>query len=459
NDAQQDVEADFKNGEESKIVKPKARWHSFEKKTLPKQFHGYNVFYSIYSTPCISELTAPEMTQIKSVITLRLNNMMSNNEKIESGGSKRASNIFRRLFRYESKNKILKYSLEWNTQRFGCPFPPFIVSILEKIGREGCLESGIFRKCGKKSNISELEKIMFSEHTNIDLSKYSLYDLADLLKIFLLTLPPFLPPFKLGLRPEKHLLICQSTLLLMPDENREALHLLIDCLKKIANNCEKNLIPYEIHTLSRITTLHSATPMRLDLLGSNENEGVKGNYESYMNINIDEFYLEHCNKYKAWGNFCTVNGVQICSRKVKDGYPLSLYRGYIDLDVRASEIFICYLYKGQWNTCDGTHILACTSIKICEKDLVNCNLPVQNHRKIIGDNSHPRGIILGARFVVEPMQLKSRVNLILRIDLKGRQASSYTNITPYIISQELNSLKKYFSTPPSQLNTLEEAIV
>ncbi|KII70536.1 Rho GTPase-activating protein 7 [Thelohanellus kitauei] len=360
----------------------------------------------------------------------------------------------------------------------------------------------------------------------------------------------------------------------MSDENREALYLILDCLRMIAQNSSVNnmtsrnlavcLVPSLTHTIfsdseslalssvsmsrasyqkndSALRGVHltslvdsnsnmactlaylidnfdevfkapkdlldrcgvspyqNVIPMRLEMLGQNENEPF-GNYETLMDHNLDELYEENKTKFRSWRTEYILNGIPLSSRKIKDSYPLYAYRGYIELpNVTASEIFRCYLTKGclwsgnaerfvlrhlstkndifyqrysthnsvffdrdftllrQWRNIDDIYLLACTSIDISKNDL-DPLYQSQQVQKVFSTDTHQRGLILGSRLIVEQLQGKSRINLILRLDLKGKDPSTYKLITPYIVTQELISLKEYYNTSQNK-NTMIEFVV
>ncbi|KII70535.1 StAR-related lipid transfer protein 8 [Thelohanellus kitauei] len=136
------------------------------------------------------------MTQIKSITAIRLNSILKRDQKMTSTSSKRVTNLFRKLFNHEEKSfytldieKVAKNSLQWYIQRYGCPFPPLVIYIIDKITREGLTSEGIFRRSGRKSNINILEKMSIEDIIHQDLSPFSIYDFADYLKLFMRGLP------------------------------------------------------------------------------------------------------------------------------------------------------------------------------------------------------------------------------------------------------------------------------
>ncbi|XP_057677001.1 rho GTPase-activating protein 7 [Corythoichthys intestinalis] len=132
--------------------------------------------------------------------------------------------------------RIFGVPLIVNVQQTGEALPPAILRALVYL-RTHCLDQvGLFRKSGLKSRIQCLREMLESDPDAVSYDGQSAFDVADLVKQYFRDLPE--PVFTLKLcetflhiyqyfPKDQQLLAAQAAILLLPDENREALRTLL----------------------------------------------------------------------------------------------------------------------------------------------------------------------------------------------------------------------------------------
>uniref|UniRef100_A0A914XZ63 Rho-GAP domain-containing protein n=1 Tax=Panagrolaimus superbus TaxID=310955 RepID=A0A914XZ63_9BILA len=112
----------------------------------------------------------------------------------------------------------------------GCPFPKFIMDIMEYLKETAIDVDGIFRRCGSQKRIQEMREICDSLSCHDSLPEEFktvnfINELSDLLKLYLRTLPQKLVPESIteivtsaisANPPEKHLHIMKLMVLILP---------------------------------------------------------------------------------------------------------------------------------------------------------------------------------------------------------------------------------------------------
>ncbi|XP_051018779.1 stAR-related lipid transfer protein 13 isoform X2 [Acomys russatus] len=136
-----------------------------------------------------------------------------------------------------------------HVQRTGQPLPQSIQQALRFL-RSNCLDQvGLFRKSGVKSRIHALRQMNENFPANVNYEDQSAYDVADMVKQFFRDLPEPLFTNKLSetflhiyqyVPKEQRLQAVQAAILLLADENREALQTLLCFLNDVVNLVEEN---------------------------------------------------------------------------------------------------------------------------------------------------------------------------------------------------------------------------
>ncbi|XP_036150259.1 stAR-related lipid transfer protein 13-like isoform X1 [Monomorium pharaonis] len=171
-------------------------------------------------------------------------------------------------------------------QRTGQALPSCIQIALRWLRANAIDQVGIFRKSGVKSRTQNLKVMMETEGDNVNFDGQQAFDVADLLKQYFRELPEALLTNKLSeifiaifqhvpveLRPDA----VQCVLLLLPDENREALEILLDFLNHVASNSPSNqmtasnlavcLAPNLFHFKHSTDVTNSVSPRRRKTMG------------------------------------------------------------------------------------------------------------------------------------------------------------------------------------------------
>ncbi|XP_037125969.1 rho GTPase-activating protein 7 [Syngnathus acus] len=136
-----------------------------------------------------------------------------------------------------------------NVQRTGAPLPPGILKALVYL-RTQCLDQvGLFRKSGSKSRTQRLRETLESDPDGVSYDGQSAFDVADLVKQYFRDLPEPVFTFKLCesflhiyqyFPKDQQLPAAQAAILLLPDENREALRTLLFFLRDVVACVDNN---------------------------------------------------------------------------------------------------------------------------------------------------------------------------------------------------------------------------
>ncbi|XP_038617694.1 stAR-related lipid transfer protein 13 isoform X2 [Tachyglossus aculeatus] len=220
----------------------RSRWNSFHIARLPA--------YAIAS-PRISDQTAGQLNLLQRFSLLRLTAIMEKNSLSNKHGWTWAVPKFMKRIKvpdYRDKN-VFGVPLIVHVQRTGQPLPQSIQQALQYL-RTNCLDQvGLFRKSGVKSRIQALRQMNESFPENVSYEDQSAYDVADMVKQFFRDLPEPLLTSKLGetflhiyqyVPVEQRLQAVQAAILLLSDENREVLQMLLYFLNDVVSVVEEN---------------------------------------------------------------------------------------------------------------------------------------------------------------------------------------------------------------------------
>uniref|UniRef100_A0A674DCG3 StAR-related lipid transfer protein 13 n=1 Tax=Salmo trutta TaxID=8032 RepID=A0A674DCG3_SALTR len=149
---------------------------------------------------------------------------------------------------YKDKN-VFGVPLIVHVQRSGQPLPLSLQQALRYL-RSQCLDQvGLFRKSGVKSRIQALRQMNESSPDDVSYEDQSAYDVADMVKQFFRDLPEPLLTSKLGetflhiyqyVPKDQRLQAVQAAIMLMSDENREVLQMLLCFLSDVTSSVEEN---------------------------------------------------------------------------------------------------------------------------------------------------------------------------------------------------------------------------
>ncbi|KFB42694.1 AGAP005279-PB-like protein [Anopheles sinensis] len=263
-----------------------ARWHSFQQpKVSPigvqqqqqqqpqplqqlQQADQLNVILQLHGTPGSRPgatntsvgLRIPEMScgQLLVVRKLGLANLTGYMERYcpthRSGWNWDLPKFIKRIKTPDYKDrKVFGMPLVLNLQKYGSTVPYTIRMAFAWLERNALDQVGLFRKPGVKSRIAKLKSIIEASNDvgcrSEMFDEYHAYDVADLLKQYFRELPDPLLTAKLSetfiaifqyLPEEVRAEAVQSAILLLPDEHREVLHLLLTFLDQVVQNSKLN---------------------------------------------------------------------------------------------------------------------------------------------------------------------------------------------------------------------------
>lgn len=294
-------------------------------------------------------------------------------------------------------------------QRTGQPLPQCILHAMKFLRKQSSDAVGLFRKSGVRSRIQSIRDHLEMCSSELDeFDSQQAYDVADTLKQYFRDLPEPLFTSKLSetfiavfLTVPEYLRLeaVQKAILLLPDENREALHSLIYFLHDVSTFSEanhmtaQNLAVCFAPTLFHLSTRNLTTSpqrRRKTITGGvpnekelNENRAAQccltmmienydkiftvpkdvilrcnstliehsdeptnleelglpyGNYVTYLNGCIDALLKEHRDRWRGWVIEGSVDSVEISSKKIVDGHPLKLWRLWTDVEAPPKEL-------------------------------------------------------------------------------------------------------------------------
>ncbi|XP_026226928.1 rho GTPase-activating protein 7 isoform X2 [Anabas testudineus] len=235
------------NREESKtrLAKPRSR--------VSQQLH----WSSEQSLPSMPPSTAVENQSVSQFILLQKLSLLKLTALMDkySPSSKQGWNWTvpksqRKTESIEVKGRrVFGVPLLLNVQQTGEPLPP---SILRALGylRSQCLDQvGLFRKSGVKSRIQYLRELVESDPDGVSYEGQSAFDVADMVKQYFRDLPEPIFTSKLCesflhiyqyFPKDQQLVAVQAAILLLPDENREALRTLFFFLRDVVACVDEN---------------------------------------------------------------------------------------------------------------------------------------------------------------------------------------------------------------------------
>ncbi|KAE9415011.1 hypothetical protein Angca_002821 [Angiostrongylus cantonensis] len=374
---------------------------------------------------CIDSLSVLELARLNKLSYLRvtavLEKYMTGSDStvkigdfspVQNGVVKnwRVQKLFRKIKQMDGKTgrdievaSVFGQPLAAIYKRLGLCLPRTILEILRFLRQMAPDTVGIFRKNGVKSRILELRTIcdrdsdvdVFVEEYRLDQGQ--VHDVADVLKQYLRELPEPLMTARLSetfanifihVPENERLATLQYAILLLPDENREALQTLLLFLYDVSKHADSNNMPAQNLAVCFTPSLFHLSASRLDKvtptrrhktigaagmpseqemretraaqqcltyliqhcrtvficeeIGSEERShtsngapllkelGLKGP-RSYLIDKVLELVKEHSEQWKAWIFDGVHDDVEISHKIPNDCHPLKLYRAWVDV--------------------------------------------------------------------------------------------------------------------------------
>ncbi|GAB1290512.1 StAR-related lipid transfer protein 13 [Apodemus speciosus] len=218
------------------------RWSSFRLSHQPQPSAA---------TPYISSQSAAQLNLLQRFSLLRLTAIMEKySMSNKHGWTWSVPKFMKRIKTPDYRDKaVFGVPLIVHVQRTGQPLPQSIQQALRYL-RSNCLDQvGLFRKSGVKSRIHALRQMNENFPDNVNYEDQSAYDVADMVKQFFRDLPEPLFTNKLSetflhiyqyVPKDQRLPAVQAAILLLADENREALQTLLCFLHDVVTLVEEN---------------------------------------------------------------------------------------------------------------------------------------------------------------------------------------------------------------------------
>ncbi|XP_077403435.1 stAR-related lipid transfer protein 13 isoform X2 [Vanacampus margaritifer] len=230
------------SGVGASLTRPRVRWPSFRTSA-----HLNQPSSSLH----ISSQSAAQLCLLHKFSLLRLTAIMEKySMSNKHGWTWSVPKFMKRIKSPDSKDKsVFGVPLIVHVRRCGFPLPLCLQQALAHLTRHCLDQVGLFRKSGVKSRIQALRHQCDASPDFVDFEEQSAYDVADMLKQFFRDLPEPLLSNKLGetflhiyqyVPKEQHLQAVRAAILLMADENRQALQTLLYFLRDVVGQVDEN---------------------------------------------------------------------------------------------------------------------------------------------------------------------------------------------------------------------------
>ncbi|XP_077158178.1 rho GTPase-activating protein 7 isoform X2 [Paroedura picta] len=218
------------------------RWHSFQTSHRP------SLSSALLQIDCQSVV---QMNLLQKYSLLKLTALLEKYTPSNKHGFSWAVPKFMKRIKvpdYKDRN-VFGVPLTVNVQRTGQPLPHSIQQAMRYL-RNQCLDQvGLFRKSGVKSRIQALRQMNENCVGKVSYEGQSAYDVADMLKQFFRDLPEPLTTNKLSetflqiyqyVPKDQRLQAIKAAIMLLPDENREVLQILLYFLSDVTAAVKEN---------------------------------------------------------------------------------------------------------------------------------------------------------------------------------------------------------------------------
>uniref|UniRef100_A0A8C7XC19 Rho GTPase-activating protein 7 n=1 Tax=Oryzias sinensis TaxID=183150 RepID=A0A8C7XC19_9TELE len=394
----------------------KLRWPSFQNSHRP------SLASAQLQISCQSVL---QMNLLQKLSLLQLTALLEKHTPTNKHGfSWAVPKFMKRIKVRDHKDRnVFGVSLQVIVQRTGQPLPQGIQQAMRYL-RNNCLDQvGLFRKSGVKSRIQALRQMneaSGADGCGVNYEGQSAYDVADMLKQYFRDLPEPLFTSKLSetflqiyqyMPKELRLQATRAAVLLLPDENREALRTLMCLLSDVtASVAENQMTPtnlavclapslFHLNTLRRKESSSPRVMNRKQTLGKpdqrdlNENLaathglthmiqecrklfripeemnrcrnsyveqallpkrleelGSEAKRGSILQESLDTLLKEAKDKFRGYDSCSTPEHVELAYRKVNDGFPLQQWKVTVEIHASPEEVLTRVLREqGQWD--------------------------------------------------------------------------------------------------------------
>uniref|UniRef100_A0A8D8LXI8 Rho GTPase-activating protein 7 n=1 Tax=Cacopsylla melanoneura TaxID=428564 RepID=A0A8D8LXI8_9HEMI len=391
------------------------RWHSFHNKTLLEESQLKRKSM-LNSGQLISLLTVGQLHLLRRLSLLKLTALMDRYCPMSrsSGWTWELPKFMTKKTKFshfKNSNSVFGVPLLVNIQKTGYALPRFIISSFEWLINNASDQIGIFRKPGVKTRIQKLREMADEGDFKLDeVDSQQAYDVADLVKQYFRELPEVLLTNKSSETfmsifqhiPDSFRLEAVScALVLLPDEHREALYLLLHFLRQIAKHSTENQMtesnlavcfapslfhwnqsassPYkknksgipdakeltqnkaahdclfyliahydQVFCISKdllkqcnFSYMDDSIPVTLHELGND----IGCNWRTYLKSCMTAVIKEAKEKSRGWVEFATHNKVDIFYKKISDEHPLRLWKIVTEVEAPPRQVLKRILWE------------------------------------------------------------------------------------------------------------------
>ncbi|XP_015765354.1 PREDICTED: stAR-related lipid transfer protein 13-like isoform X1 [Acropora digitifera] len=239
-----------------------------------------------------------------------------------------------------------------------------------------------------------------------------------------------------------------------------------ECLARMIMEVDKLFsIPEDTVKNSRFSYIEQGEPVSLEQLGKSKSCPESG-YQSYIQSCIAGLFKEAKDKYKGWlSQPWYDNSVEISCKKVKDGYPLRLWRCTVEVNAKPEDVVRRILYERHlwdedlesWDVIEKIdehtdvffyttksmilqpkrrHVVLRSWTDLDRAGGVCALVSTSINHSGAPPSSGVTAIVLASRYLVEPLDNgKSRLTHISRVDQRGRTPDYYSKaIGPFLAS-------------------------
>nr|XP_046265930.1 rho GTPase-activating protein 7 isoform X2 [Scatophagus argus] len=235
------------NEEKSKTRSPQPR------SRVSRQLHwsSEQSLPSLPTSPGVENQSVSQFLLLQKLALLKLTALMDKySPSSKQGWNWTVPKPLRKTKAMEIKGRrVFGVPLLFSVQRTGEPLPPSILRALVYLRAECLDQVGLFRKSGVKSRIQYLRELVESDPDGISYDSHSAFDVADMVKQYFRDLPEPIFTSKLCesflhiyqyFPKDQQLVAAQAAILLLPDENREALRTLLFFLRDVVACVDEN---------------------------------------------------------------------------------------------------------------------------------------------------------------------------------------------------------------------------
>ncbi|XP_019118808.2 rho GTPase-activating protein 7 [Larimichthys crocea] len=235
------------DGEESKTRSPQPR------SRVSQQLHwsSEQSLPSLPTSPGVENQSISQFLLLQKLSLLKLTALMDKySPSSKQGWNWTVPKPLRKTKVMEMKGRrVFGVPLLLSVQQTGEPLPPSILRALIYLKTECLDQVGLFRKSGVKSRIQYLRELVESDPEGISYESQSAFDVADMVKQYFRDLPEPIFTSKLCesflhiyqyFPKDQQLVAAQAAILLLPDENREALRTLLFFLQDVVASVDEN---------------------------------------------------------------------------------------------------------------------------------------------------------------------------------------------------------------------------